>query len=74
MITITAILSGIVKIASKMGISTIQSYQGAKIFEAIGINKKNLLTDILQIQSAVLAASAIEEIAQDYLARHSSGI
>ncbi len=33
-----AILGGIVKIAAKMGISTIQSYQGAKIFEAIGIN------------------------------------
>ena len=35
-----AILHGIVKIASKMGISTIQSYQGAKIFEAIGISQK----------------------------------
>ncbi|MBR4144601.1 MAG: glutamate synthase large subunit [Lachnospiraceae bacterium] len=34
-----AILSGIVKIASKMGISTIQSYQGSKIFEAIGISE-----------------------------------
>ena len=34
-----AILHGIVKIASKMGISTIQSYQGAKIFEAIGIDR-----------------------------------
>ena len=33
-----AILHGIVKIASKMGISTIQSYQGSKIFEAIGID------------------------------------
>ena len=33
-----AIISGIVKIAAKMGISTIQSYQGAKIFEAIVIN------------------------------------
>ena len=33
-----AILSGIVKIASKMGISSIQSYQSAQIFEAIGIN------------------------------------
>ena len=31
-----AVLHGIVKIASKMGISTIQSYQGSKIFEAIG--------------------------------------
>ena len=35
-----AVLHGIVKIASKMGISTIQSYQGSKIFEAIGISKE----------------------------------
>ena len=34
-----AILFGIEKIASKMGISTIQSYQGSKIFEAIGISE-----------------------------------
>ena len=34
-----AVLNGIVKIASKMGISTIQSYQGSKIFEAIGISE-----------------------------------
>ena len=33
-----AVISGIVKIASKMGISTIQSYQGSKIFEAVGIS------------------------------------
>ena len=35
----SAVLHGIVKIASKMGISTIQSYQGSQIFEAIGIGK-----------------------------------
>ena len=40
----SAILHGIVKIASKMGISTIQSYQGSKIFEAIGISKE--VTDV----------------------------
>ena len=34
-----AVLDGIVKIASKMGISTIQSYQGSKIFEAIGLSQ-----------------------------------
>ena len=34
-----AILHGIVKIASKMGISTLQSYQSAQIFEAIGISR-----------------------------------
>ena len=35
----SAILHGIVKIASKMGISTIQSYQSAQIFECLGINR-----------------------------------
>ena len=35
-----AVLHGIVKIASKMGISTIQSYQGSKIFEAVGIGNE----------------------------------
>ena len=35
----SAILHGIVKIASKMGISTLQSYQSAQIFEAIGISR-----------------------------------
>ncbi len=34
-----AVIQGIVKIASKMGISTIQSYQGSRIFEAVGISK-----------------------------------
>ncbi len=36
----TCILHGIVKIASKMGISTIQSYQGSKLFEAIGVSRE----------------------------------
>lgn len=35
-----AVLQGIVKIASKMGISTIQSYQGSQIFEAVGISQE----------------------------------
>ncbi len=35
-----AVLHGIVKIASKMGISTLQSYQGSKLFEAVGIGEK----------------------------------
>ena len=38
----SAILHGIVKIASKMGISTLRSYQSAQIFEAIGINTKTI--------------------------------
>ncbi len=35
-----AVLHGIVKIASKMGISTIQSYQGSQIFEAVGLSEE----------------------------------
>ena len=36
---IKAVVDGIVKIASKMGISTIQSYQGSEIFEALGVSR-----------------------------------
>ena len=53
MITMHAILHGIVKIASKMGISTIQSYQGAKIFEAIGISQRSDRQIFYRIPSAV---------------------
>ena len=65
-----AILSGIVKIASKMGISTIQSYQGAKIFEAIGL-KEEFINKYFTDTVSRVGGIGIEEIAQDYLARHS---
>ena len=64
------ILSGIVKIASKMGISTIQSYQGAKIFEAIGLKEEFINRYFTDTVSRV-GGIGIEEIAQDYLERHS---
>ena len=64
------ILNGIVKIASKMGISTIQSYQGAKIFEAIGLKEEFINRYFTDTVSRV-GGIGIEEIAQDYLARHS---
>ena len=64
------ILSGIVKIASKMGISTIQSYQGAKIFEAIGL-KEEFINRYFTDTVSCVGGIGIEEIAQDYLARHS---
>ena len=64
------ILSGIVKIASKMGISTIQSYQGAKIFETIGLKEEFINRYFTDTVSRV-GGIGIEEIAQDYLARHS---
>ena len=64
------ILSGIVKIASKMGISTIQSYQGAKIFEAIGL-KEEFINKYFTDTVSRVGGIGIEEIAQDYLAKHS---
>ncbi len=65
-----AILQGIVKIASKMGISTIQSYQGAKIFEAIGLKETFIQRYFTDTVSRV-GGIGIEEISEDYVARHS---
>ena len=44
-----AVISGIVKIASKMGISTIQSYQGSQIFEANLVYLRMLSINISQV-------------------------
>ncbi|MDD3402696.1 MAG: glutamate synthase large subunit [Hespellia sp.] len=66
----SAILHGIIKIASKMGISTLQSYQGAKIFEAIGLKEefiKKYFTDTV----SRIGGIGIEEIAKDYTEFHS---
>lgn len=65
-----AVIHGIVKIASKMGISTIQSYQGAKIFEALGLKEEFIQKYFTDTVSRV-GGIGIEEIAEDYVARHS---
>ena len=65
-----AVISGIVKIASKMGISTIQSYQGAKIFEAIGL-KEAFIDKYFTDTVSRVGGIGIEEISKDYAARHS---
>ena len=65
----SAVLHGIVKIASKMGISTIQSYQGAKIFEAIGLKEEFINRYFTDTVSRV-GGIGIEEIAEDYTAFH----
>ncbi len=59
-----AILSGIVKIASKMGISTIQSYQGSQIFEAIGISEDVIEKYFTGTVSRV-GGITLEDIAKD---------
>ena len=65
-----AVLSGIVKIASKMGISTIQSYQGSQIFEAIGISKEVIDKYFTNTVSRV-GGITIEDIGKEVDARHS---
>ncbi|WP_312094566.1 glutamate synthase large subunit [Aminipila sp.] len=64
------ILHGIVKIASKMGISTIQSYQGAQIFEAVGINKEVIDKYFTNTVSRV-GGITLKEIEDEVNARHS---
>lgn len=65
-----AVIHGIIKIASKMGISTIQSYQGAKIFEALGL-KEEFISRYFTDTVSRIGGIGIEEIAGDYTAFHS---
>lgn len=64
-----AILKGIVKIAAKMGISTLQSYQGAQIFEAIGISKDVIDTYFTNTISEVEGIT-LEDIEKDLIYHH----
>lgn len=64
-----AILKGIVKIAAKMGISTLQSYQGAQIFEAIGITKEVIDTYFTNTISEVEGIT-LEDIEKDLIYYH----
>lgn len=67
----SAILHGIIKIASKMGISTIQSYQGAQIFEAVGISKEVIDRYFTNTVSRV-GGITLSDIANDVDALHSA--
>ncbi|MBS6502828.1 MAG: glutamate synthase large subunit [Clostridium sp.] len=64
-----AILKGLVKIISKMGISTIQSYRGAQIFEAIGINSEVINKYFTNTVSRIEGIS-LKEIQEEVLIRH----
>ncbi|MDR1771111.1 MAG: glutamate synthase large subunit [Hungatella sp.] len=66
-----AVLHGIVKIASKMGISTIQSYQGAQIFEAIGISK-NVIDKYFTDTVSRVGGITLDDIANDVDVLHSA--
>ena len=65
-----AVLHGIVKIASKMGISTLQSYQGSQIFEAVGISKK-VIDEYFTNTVSRVEGITLEDIAEDVDFHHS---
>ena len=69
---IKAICKGLLKIISKMGISTIRSYRGAKIFEAVGVSEE-LLRDYFGTQTSSIGGIRLEEVAKDAIALHDAG-
>lgn len=68
---IAAIKKGILKTMSKMGISTLRSYHGAQLFEAIGLSN-SLVDEYFTGTSSRIGGIGLEEIAQEALARHNS--
>lgn len=69
---IKAICKGLYKIMSKMGISTIRSYRGAKIFEAVGLSEE-LLKGYFGTSTSTIGGIRLEEIAKDYITFHNNG-
>ena len=69
---IKAICKGLYKVMSKMGISTIRSYRGAKIFEAVGLCEE-LLKTYFGTPVSTIGGIRLEEIAKDYTAFHDAG-
>ena len=69
---IKAIRKGLFKIMSKMGISTIRSYRGAKIFEAVGVSEE-LLRSYFGTQTSSIGGIRLEEVARDAIALHDAG-
>ncbi|MGN1257765.1 MAG: glutamate synthase central domain-containing protein, partial [Candidatus Limisoma sp.] len=69
---IKAICKGLYKVMSKMGISTIRSYRGAKIFESIGLSN-DLLKTYFGTSSSTIGGIHLAEIARDYIKFHDAG-
>jgi glutamate synthase (NADPH/NADH) large chain len=66
---IKAVNEGLLKVFSKMGISTLQSYQGAQIFEIIGLNRQVVDTYFSGATSRI-EGMGLDEIAKETLAKH----
>ncbi len=66
---VKAATKGIVKVASKIGISTIQSYLGAQIFECVGL-QKTLVDKYFTGTASRIEGASLEAIAEETLSRH----
>ncbi|MEI6586983.1 MAG: glutamate synthase large subunit, partial [Sediminibacterium sp.] len=66
---IKAVNEGLLKVFSKMGISTLQSYQGAQIFEIIGLNSEVVDTYFTGATSRI-QGMGLDEIARETLSKH----
>ena len=67
-----SVKKGVVKVMSKMGISTVQAYRGAQIFEAIGLNSELVDTYFTKVASRIQGIGLVE-IGQEALGRHQRG-
>jgi glutamate synthase (NADPH/NADH) large chain len=70
---IKAVDKGLKKIMSKMGISTIRSYRGAKIFESIGLSE-DLLRRYFGTEVSTIGGIGLKEIARDAIRLHQQGL
>jgi glutamate synthase (NADPH) large chain len=66
---IKAINDGLLKVFSKMGISTLQSYQGAQIFEILGLNQ-DVVDKYFTGATSRIEGMGLDEIARETLAKH----
>jgi len=69
---IKAVGKGLLKVASKMGISTLQSYRGAQIFEAIGLNKE-FVDEFFTRTASRIQGVGLETVAEETLKMHEHG-
>jgi glutamate synthase (ferredoxin) len=66
---VKAASKGVIKVMSKMGISSIQSYRGAQVFEAVGI-RQDVIDSYFTWTSSRVGGIGLDIIAQEVLARH----
>ncbi len=66
---IKAVNDGLLKVFSKMGISTLQSYQGAQVFEILGLNR-DVVSKYFTGATSRIEGMGLDEIAKETLAKH----